>query len=216
VTNEIDLHACCNGDKAAWDAFVDRCTGVIHAAVRRTQGTGGPSVEDAIQEVFVRLVKDDYRLLRSFDPGKASLTTWLTIIARSTTIDGLRRRRLETVGMPTSDIAQPEPTRPVGIDPPPLHLLTDRQQLVLTMLFDQEMAVTQVAAVLQVDEQTIRSTKHKALSRLRDHFTGSGKGGSEVVSGADSDRDPQKPSGESSDPSSGGCTGAESRTTEGR
>ena len=50
----------------------------------------------------------------------------------------------------------------------PWHLLTARQRLVLRMLFDQRMTVCRAAALLGVDEQTVRSTKHKALSRLRE------------------------------------------------
>ena len=33
------------------------------------------------------------------------------------------------------------------------------------MLFDEEMSVVEASAVLSVNEQTIRSTKHKALQR---------------------------------------------------
>jgi DNA-directed RNA polymerase specialized sigma24 family protein len=39
------------------------------------------------------------------------------------------------------------------------------------MLFDREMSVEEVAVVLGVNAQTVRSTKHKALSRLREHLS---------------------------------------------
>ncbi len=53
----------------------------------------------------------------------------------------------------------------------PLHLLTARQRLVLRILFDDQKTVAEAARVIGVDEQTVRSTKHKALSRLRSHFS---------------------------------------------
>ena len=46
-------------------------------------------------------------------------------------------------------------------------LLTDRQRLVLHLLYQDEQPVDVVAKMLQVSEQTVRSTKHKALERLR-------------------------------------------------
>ena len=49
----------------------------------------------------------------------------------------------------------------------PLGVLTDRQRLVLHLLYQDEQPVDVVAQLLQVTEQTIRSTKHKALERLR-------------------------------------------------
>jgi RNA polymerase sigma-70 factor (ECF subfamily) len=84
------------GEKAAWDAFVRRYGGLIVAAVRGIV-TAQAEIEDLTQEVFVRLCKDDFRLLRSYDPARASLSTWLTIVARSTVRDALRRRRAEMV-----------------------------------------------------------------------------------------------------------------------
>ena len=40
----------------------------------------------------------------------------------------------------------------------------------MELLFGREMTVTEAASVLNVDAQTIRSTKHKALTKLRKHF----------------------------------------------
>ncbi|MEE8154649.1 MAG: sigma-70 family RNA polymerase sigma factor [Phycisphaerales bacterium] len=170
---DVNLHYCLEGDKQAWDAFVQRYSGVIYAAVgrvggSRSAGSTGRTTEDVAQEVFVRLIKDDYRLLRKFEPQRASLETWLTLVARSVAIDCLRKRRLETSGLDSSQIPAAEPT-PDG-QTVPLHLLTARQRLVLTLLFDEDRSVAEAAQMLSVDEQTIRSTKHKALSRLRSHF----------------------------------------------
>lgn len=182
---DVDLRACIKGDHRAWAAFVARWSGVIHAAVRHVAGKGehsqydahGVEIEDIFQEVFVRLVKDDFRLLRTFDPGRATLSTWLTIVARSTAIDCLRRRRLNTVSLepsqvgagPQTDADSPAADSPGGSGVP-MHLLTDRQRLVLQMLFDDGLTVEQVARRMGVDDQTIRSTKHKALTRLREHY----------------------------------------------
>ncbi len=170
---DVDLRACLQGNKEAWDAFVGRYARVIYAAVGHVfgqwgAGLTGRTTDDIAQDVFVRLIKDDYRLLRKYQPGRASLETWLTLIARSVAIDCLRKRRLDTSGMELSEVPAAEPT--ARANHVPLHLLTARQRLVLRLLFDEDRSVTEAAQMLDVEEQTIRSTKHKALSRLRSHF----------------------------------------------
>ena len=175
------IEQCTRGDKGAWDAFVDQYGALIYAAVVRAIGRGGhvsnERIEDITQDVFVRLVDRDYRLLRTYDPSRAALTTWLTIVARSTAIDAVRRKGLPTV--PLDDQAEPASTAHAS-DPPneastptsmvPAGLLSPRQKLVLQMLFDREMEVADVAELLGIDPQTVRTTKHKAIEKLRSHF----------------------------------------------
>jgi len=131
-----------------------------------------PEVEDLTQEVFVRLCKDDFRLLRSYDPARASLSTWLTIVARSTARDGLRRRRTETVPLdivPEAQLAI-DPVEPVQKLKLPEALLSPRQREILAMLYDRDMDVAEIARALGIDPQTVRSAHHKAMVKLRAHF----------------------------------------------
>src|SRR5215471_14372273 len=88
-----ELAALVRGEKGAWDAFVRRYAGLIMAAVRGLAQDGGDA-EDLVQDVFARLCKDGFRLLKTYDPARAGLSTWLTIVARSTARDSLRRRQL--------------------------------------------------------------------------------------------------------------------------
>ena len=160
-----------NGDGAAWKAFVRRYGGLIVAAVR---GVSPPhaDIEDLTQDVFIRLCKDDFRLLRSYDRARASVSTWLTIVARSTARDGLRRRRGESVpieAVPEAQLAI-EPVEPVRKLKLPEALLSPRQREILAMLYDREMDVAEVARALAIDPQTVRSAHHKAMLKLRAHF----------------------------------------------
>jgi RNA polymerase sigma factor (sigma-70 family) len=178
---EIDLHKCTHdgpGRKAAWDQFVQQTVRIIFAAVQRTMNRWPhdlSEIEDRVQDVYVKLMQDDARLLKTFDPKRASLSTWLTLVARSTTRDFMEKRRVRTTALNEvidHPIAHTQPAHnEVGLvscsTHLPLDLLTDRQRLVLQMLFDEELTVEQAAARLEVDPQTIRSTKHKALTRLR-------------------------------------------------
>lgn len=173
MTETIDLQALARGEKSAWNGFVRRYAGLILSAVRVT-ARPGLDVEDIVQEVFTRLCKDDFRLLKTYDPARAGLSTWLTIVARSTARDMQRRRQ-----PPVTPIdAVPEMLLAVTAEPReklrlPDNLLSPRQKLVLTMLYEREMEVAEIAAALGIDPQTVRSTHHKAMLKLREHFADS-------------------------------------------
>jgi len=160
-----------NGDSAAWEGFVRRYGGLIIAAVRGIAPNPG-DIDDLTQEVFVRLCKDNFRLLRTYDPTRAALSTWLTIVARSTARDALRRRRAESVpleAVPEAQLAV-DPVEPVRKLKLPEALLSPRQREILAMLYDREMDVAEVASALGIDPQTVRSAHHKAMVKLRAHF----------------------------------------------
>ena len=165
------LDALIGGDRTAWDGFVRRYAGLIVAAVRGVAPTPSDT-EDLTQEVFVRLYKDNFRLLRSYHPARAGLSTWITIVARSTARDALRRRRADSVPIdlvPEAQLAV-APVEPVQKLKLPEALLSPRQREILTMLYDREMDVAEVAQLLGIDPQTVRSAHHKAMLKLRAHF----------------------------------------------
>jgi RNA polymerase sigma factor (sigma-70 family) len=166
-----DLAALIGGDKGAWDAFVRRYAALIMAAVRGVAQDGGDA-EDLSQEVFIRLCKDDFRLLKTYDPTRAGLTTWLTIVARSTARDALRRRRIQGVNIddvPEAALAVPA-VEPVDRLTYPQELLSPRQREILGLMYDRDMDVAEIAARLRIDAQTVRSMHHKAMLKLRAHF----------------------------------------------
>jgi len=173
----MDLTACLSGDKRAWEAFVERYASVIFAAVHRTiyrykSDQDSDLVRDVVQEVFVRLVKSDFRLLHSYDPARSSITTWLTLVARSTAIDQLRKQRPAHAPLDSAAAALAAPAEN-GDSPEldiPQDLLSPRQRLVLRLLFDEEMSVAEAAEVMGVEAQTVRSAKHKAIAKLREFF----------------------------------------------
>ncbi|BDY12059.1 RNA polymerase sigma factor [Hydrogenimonas cancrithermarum] len=163
-----------DGDKKCWNRFVVESASLIRAMVYKTMSaytTVNPSeVDDAVQNVYFRLLKDDCRLLKSYDREKASLSTWLGLISRSVTIDLIRKRRNHL--SLDEDLASPQqhaiPTD--GTIDLPKGLLSERQELILRMLFDKEMGPDEVADVLGVEIQTVRSAKHKAIEKLRRYY----------------------------------------------
>ncbi len=161
------------GDPGAWGRFVRDHARVIYAAAQRRllpAGCGG-EVDDVAQDVFVRLCKSDFKLLRDYDPARAKLSTWLTVIATSAAIDHLRRRRNRGPGLdeiPESCLAVEDPVVERVRIPP--GLLSPRQALVVELLYRKDMDVADAAALMNCEPQTVRSTHHKALAKLRQHF----------------------------------------------
>ena len=171
MTQDGDLDELLRGEKEAWGRFVRRYAGLVVAAVRSVAREAG-EVEDLTQEVFLRLCKDDFRLLRGYDPARAGLSTWITIVARSTARDAMRRYRPVAVpieAVPEGRLAI-DPIEPVPKLKLPEALLSPRQRQILTMLYDRDMEVSEVAAALGIDPQTVRSAHHKAMIKLRAHF----------------------------------------------
>ena len=170
---DSDLEPLLAGDKAAWDHFVARHAGVIFAAVRRRLVPAGrvADAEDVVQDVFVKICQNDFRLLRNYDAARARITTWLTVVANSAAVDHLRRLRRRTEDIET----QPESV--LAVDPVvreevkiPAGLLSLRQALVLELLYQRDMTPGEAAVVIGIDPQTVRSMHHKALVKLRAHF----------------------------------------------
>ena len=171
MAHSDELDALARGDKEAWEAFVRRYAGLVAAAVRGVAREAA-EVEDLAQEVVVRLCKDDFRLLRRSDPTRAGLSTWITIVARSTARDAMRRHRpvlMAIEAVPESRLAV-DPIEPAERLKLPEALLSPRQREILTMLYDREMEVAEVAKTLGIDPQTVRSAHHKAMVKLRAHF----------------------------------------------
>jgi len=175
--NNIDLGQLLEGGKPQWDDFVEQYSALIYSVIRKILLLYQKQVQDwdlneIFQEVFVRLIKDEYHLLRTYDPAKASLSTWLTIVTRSTAIDFLRKSPPQHQQIDDLEISDTSDENKVSIPINiPKHLLTGRQRLVLELLYEKDMDVAQAAEVMGVDEQTIRSTKHKALEALRKYFS---------------------------------------------
>ncbi|MBV8394234.1 MAG: sigma-70 family RNA polymerase sigma factor [Alphaproteobacteria bacterium] len=172
--SQIDLRSLAAGHKRTWDAFVTAASPLINAVVRRSLTSyrlSEDDVLDAAQDVFVRLCANDFRLLKTYDPVRAGLGTWLAVVARSAAVDFARRRRQAT--SPIDDV----PETALAVEDHhveklkiPDGLLTERQTLILKFLYDEERDVAEIAQLLKIDAQTVRSTHHKALLRLREHF----------------------------------------------
>ena len=97
------IDRCLRKEPGAWNDFVDRYMGLIyhvihHAAHARSRVLSSEDVEDIAAEVFLKIVDENYAVLRRFK-GISSLPTYLTVIARRIAVKELiRRHREEELG----------------------------------------------------------------------------------------------------------------------
>jgi RNA polymerase sigma-70 factor (ECF subfamily) len=89
--------AVASGSEDALGALYDRHAAGIHAVAYRLTGDRGIA-EEVVQETFLAL----WNRAEAFDPGVASLGTWLRSIARNRSVDRLRAagRRVQLVALP--------------------------------------------------------------------------------------------------------------------
>lgn len=80
------LERCLTGGPRAWEDFIDRFMGLVvhvvnHSAESRSIKLSAADRDDLISEVFLKIVENDFGVLRRFR-GQSSLATYLTVVAR--------------------------------------------------------------------------------------------------------------------------------------
>lgn len=147
--------------------FMRSCIGAFFISVGKDFDQD--DVEEVFQETALKILRNNY--LDRFDETRSSLTTWLGMIARTTAIDHLRRRRMETTGLDETEPA-PDTDFDAAVEPlaVPLGLLTDRQREILELSFQAGLDAPEIARRLRISPPTVRSIKRQAIERLRRHF----------------------------------------------
>lgn len=92
-----------NARRGQWDAFVEMAQPIVASAVIRTLSRFSKPdrdlVDDLVQDTFVKLCADDFRVLRSFRAEDTlSLCAYLRMVASSTTLDHLRSQGAKKKG----------------------------------------------------------------------------------------------------------------------
>jgi RNA polymerase sigma-70 factor (ECF subfamily) len=170
VGSEEDLvQACAEGDPTAWREFVDLTSGwVRRAAEGALRGTRAADVDDAVAEVYRKLLERNSALLRSFR-APFNLKAWLTVITRRTCLRTLRRPHASTL---ERDVVAPEPeTAPVeqirALERL-LRKLPAEDRLILELFFRQDAPYEQIGAVLGISPESVGKKKFRALERLKE------------------------------------------------
>jgi RNA polymerase sigma-70 factor (ECF subfamily) len=181
------LARCIRREPGAWVEFVDRFKGTVQAIARRYLNLNGyvpdePEIEDVVQEVFVAIIRRDFRLLRNYDPT-FTVKTYLGVITRTEVHRALRRRR--PLPAPAEDLEAASGSAPPSSDGAAdaeqkealLRALDDlppRDAEILRLRFLREMDYRAIATTLAIPEasvgQTLFRAKQKLLEKLKGFF----------------------------------------------
>lgn len=173
--DRFDVARLHRAEPAAWREFVGLAAPPLRHLLRRTLAPAGreADVPDVLQDVFAKLCRDDCRRLRDFDAARGRLSSWLYAIAAHTAVDHLRKNRRAPeplAAAPAETLQAPAGPAPgAGAKLPlPADVVSPQQELILRLAYEDGLDVAEIAAALRLEEQTVRSQRHKALARLRE------------------------------------------------
>jgi len=165
------LGAAASGDQGAWDALVNRYTGLLWS-IARAYGLPVPDAADAVQTTWLRLVE---HLDRIADPER--LPGWLATTIRRECIHS--SRRIDRCAGPSADLLEIPDSGP-AVD---AGLLRDERdaalwralagldescrQLLRVLSADPPPAYTDVSAALGMKVGSIGPTRARCLAKLR-------------------------------------------------
>jgi RNA polymerase sigma-70 factor (ECF subfamily) len=123
------LDRCLSRQPGAWEEFVDRFLGLVvhvsnHSAQCRSIRLSPEDREDLCAEVFLAIIKDDFRVLRHFR-AQSSLATYLTVIARRVVVRELLHRQKAAARL----VPSPTEHAAVGADAQMEQRVSDRDQV---------------------------------------------------------------------------------------
>ena len=185
--NQEEAHLvarCAEGDRAAWEAFVDRYGPLITALVRRmlhrrTGRARDADVDEIGAEVFLALVRRDRILLKRYDP-QYRLSTYLGVICRTEVLRHLRRgnrlpkdleeptrlpERDGTLG-PARTLEDRERMEAISSLREALATLEERDRLLLTMKYLDGMDYRSIGEALDLNPESIGQFLHRAKQKL--------------------------------------------------
>ncbi len=126
------------------------------------------AAEDVAQEVFVKL----WQALPRYD-GRAQLSTWIYAITRNVAISALRRRRRSVSLSDPAVLAEVESRGGMSTAEPDdavlwrqVDALPDKQRQAVTLYYQEERPVEEVATMMGLPVNTVKTHLHRARASL--------------------------------------------------
>jgi RNA polymerase sigma-70 factor (ECF subfamily) len=177
------LKRCLAKAPGSWNDFVDRFLSLIYHVIQytahlRSARVGPEDLEDIASEVLVKLVADDFRVLREFR-GESSLATYLTVIARRICVKELARRQqvLGAINRGESRLPEPElddaPAAVKGIErleevDALLKRLKGREREIVRLYYLEGRTYEEISTETDVPVNTIGAVLSRARKKLRE------------------------------------------------
>ncbi|MDB5204187.1 MAG: putative Sigma-70 family, polymerase ECF-type sigma factor [Candidatus Taylorbacteria bacterium] len=178
LTDQEIIESYIEGNKESLNILVNKYLSHIYNFVKRLYNNESDAT-DITQEVFIKVWKN----IRKYNPNQ-NFKTWLFTIARNTTVDWMRKKKVYTF----SDLESPDDDESFGdklIDSEPLpeaiftqkELKTNLEKLLIVLHPDQktvillhiseDMTFDEISKVLKKPLNTIKSHYRRGIEKLR-------------------------------------------------
>jgi RNA polymerase sigma-70 factor (ECF subfamily) len=177
------LRRCLNKEPGSWNDFVDRFLSLIYHVIGytahlRSFRIGPEDVEDIAAEVLLKLVDKNFKVLREFR-GHASLSTYLTVIARRICIQELVRRQKVKEAIARGETRLPEvepddaPAAQKGMErleevEKLLRRLRGREREIVRLYYLEGRTYEEISTETDVPVNTIGAVLSRARKKLRE------------------------------------------------
>lgn len=154
-----------SGDQGALAEFYDLYGGLVNALALRILRDGADA-EDVVQEVFLQA----WRQAARFDAGRGSAEAWLCTIARSRSLDRLRRRvsrREDPSEAAPAPTAVPRNEEALAVRKA-IAGLSEDQRRALELAYYEGLSQSEIAARLGEPLGTVKTRIRTAMLRLRE------------------------------------------------
>jgi RNA polymerase sigma-70 factor, ECF subfamily len=178
VIDRTLLNRCIEGAPGAWEDFVDRFIALISHVVSTTGelrlgSLSEQSRDDIVAEIFLRLVENDFAILRRFR-GQSSLGTYLVVVSRRIAIrrltqmsrasNGSRPLSVEPEGREENGQLDMENTEEVQSL---LAKMPTPEATAIRMYHMEERTYKEISSQIGIPENSVGPLLSKARSRLR-------------------------------------------------
>jgi RNA polymerase sigma-70 factor (ECF subfamily) len=183
------LNTCIQGNKDAWDAFVERYTNLIYHAINKTLKTYHADslyqeINDIHNNVFLSLMENDYKKLRQYEGiNGCTVSSWLMVVTTNSTLNIIKRQKsyipiddatgdsmgvIEKISNPQSlpeeeltDVEYGKILKELIKD------LNTNDRLFLKLYYENELTPEEIAEILNITVSAIYSKKNRVREKLK-------------------------------------------------
>lgn len=168
------------GDQGAWDEFVRRTRSAIQRgatiALRKFRISDKESIENVHQQVYVELLRDNHKTLRTYR-GDSDLEGWVAVIAMRTAYRIMRQRAPEA-SLPELLPAAPTPApgekaeRTEFLDKldAAFRKLEPREAALIRLSYYEEMSYKDIASTLGIPLNSVSPLLIRAKEKLKKYL----------------------------------------------
>lgn len=173
------LKRCLGRAPGSWNDFVDRFLSLIYHVIGytahlRSTHVSPEDTEDIAAEVLLKIVANDFRVLREFR-GASSLATYLTVVSRRICIQELARRqknrgttRLEGDEQPDAAPAAQHALESLDAVERLLRALSGKEREIVRLYYLEGRTYEEISTETEVPVNTIGAVLSRARKKLRE------------------------------------------------